>query len=54
MFFLCRKDWLEKGEVHFDARQQQIIDWEHQSLPADMERLKASIRVAVPEAKQTD
>jgi hypothetical protein len=33
---------------------QHITEGEEHTLPADMERLKSSIRVAVPEAKQTD
>lgn len=54
VFYTCRKDLVDGHSVHFDTRQQNITTWEVGKQSDAMERLKATIRVTIPEAKQAD
>lgn len=52
VFFTCRRDWMSK--VHFDARQQYIVDWDPGQLPDAARRFRDVIRATIPGARLGD
>ena len=60
VFYTCNREWcdeqerLKKRAIHFDVRQQKIVFWKYGTIADDLKALTATIRLKVPDAKQSD
>jgi nucleoside 2-deoxyribosyltransferase len=56
VIYLCKKEVFEnpKTRPHFDTNHHLTIVWDRETIQEDMERLVATIRYSIPEARQVD
>jgi len=54
VIYLCEKSYFAKMSTHFDTNHHLTILWDMSTIGDDMDRLTATIRFSIPEARQTD
>jgi hypothetical protein len=56
VIYLCKKEVFAdpKAKPHFDTNHHLTIVWDRETIQEDMERLVATIRYSIPEARQVD
>jgi nucleoside 2-deoxyribosyltransferase len=54
VIYLCKRSAFGKGDTHFDTNHHLTVQWDLETMADDMERLKATIRFSIPEARQID